>query len=89
MIFSPDSPASAVWQNVWCCRNRGSASLLGAQYQVEFIARVLSSHSGRPGAMRLHSIALIRAWAEAADFIVERVTMEQRGIFGVLVARKV
>jgi hypothetical protein len=56
--------------------------------QVEFIARVLTSHSGRPWAMRLRSIALISAWAKEAGFVVETVTMEQRGIFGVLVARK-
>jgi SAM-dependent methyltransferase len=56
--------------------------------QVEFIARVLTSHSGRPWAMRLRSIALISAWAQDAGFIVETVTMERRGIFGVLVARK-
>jgi SAM-dependent methyltransferase len=56
--------------------------------QVEFIARVLTSHSGRPWAMRLRSIALISAWARDAGFIVETVTMERRGIFGVLVARK-
>jgi SAM-dependent methyltransferase len=56
--------------------------------QVEFIARVLTSHSGRPWAMRLRPIALIRAWAEDAGFVVEAATMERRGIFGVLVARK-
>jgi SAM-dependent methyltransferase len=57
--------------------------------QVEFIARVLTSHSGRPWAMRLRPVALIRHWAEEAGFVVETVTMERRGIFGVLVARKV
>jgi SAM-dependent methyltransferase len=56
--------------------------------QVEFIARVLTSHSGRPWAMRLRSIELISTWARDAGFIVETVTMERRGIFGVLVARK-
>jgi hypothetical protein len=56
--------------------------------QVEFIARVLTSHSGRPWAMRLRSVALISAWARDAGFVVETVTMERRGIFGVLVARK-
>jgi SAM-dependent methyltransferase len=56
--------------------------------QVEFIARVLNSHSGRPWAMRLRSVALISAWARDARFVVETVTMEPRGIFGVLVARK-
>jgi SAM-dependent methyltransferase len=56
--------------------------------QVEFIARVLTSHSGRPWAMRLRSVDLVSAWARDAGFIVESVTMERRGIFGVLVARK-
>jgi SAM-dependent methyltransferase len=56
--------------------------------QIEFIARVLTTHSGRPWAMRLRSIALIRTWAQDAGFIVESVTMERRGIFGVLVTRK-
>lgn len=56
--------------------------------QVEFIARVLTSHSGRPWAMRLRPVALISAWARDAGFVVETVTMEARGIFGVLVARK-
>lgn len=56
--------------------------------QVEFIARVLTSHSGRPWAMRLRSVELISAWAEAAGFTVDSVTMEWNGIFGVLVAHK-
>jgi SAM-dependent methyltransferase len=56
--------------------------------QVEFIARVLTSHSGRPWAMRLRSVDLVSIWARDAGFIVESVTMERRGIFGVLVARK-
>jgi SAM-dependent methyltransferase len=56
--------------------------------QLEFIARVLTSHSGRPWAMRLRSIDLISAWAKTAGFIVETVTKEPRDIFGVLVARK-
>jgi SAM-dependent methyltransferase len=56
--------------------------------QLEFIARVLTSHSGRPWAMRLRSIQLISAWAQAAGFSVETVTQEPRDIFGVLVARK-
>jgi SAM-dependent methyltransferase len=56
--------------------------------QVEFIARVLTTHSGRPWAMRLRSIDLMSAWAQEAGFTVETVSMERRGIFGVLVARK-
>lgn len=56
--------------------------------QVEFIARVLTSHSGRPWAMRLRSTELISAWTQAAGFAVDSVTMEWHGIFGVLVAHK-
>jgi len=56
--------------------------------QLELIARVLTSHSGRPWAMRLRPIGLITAWARTAGFAVETVKREPRGIFGVLVARK-
>jgi SAM-dependent methyltransferase len=56
--------------------------------QVEFIARVLTTHSGRPWAMRLRSVALISAWAQDAGFVIETVTMERQGIFGVRVGRK-
>ena len=56
--------------------------------QVEFIARVLTSHTGRPWAMRLRPIELTRSWLEAAGFAVESLEMEPKGIFGVLVAQK-
>lgn len=56
--------------------------------QLELIARVLTSHSGRPWAMRLRSAGLITAWVRGAGFEVETVKREPRGIFGVLVARK-
>lgn len=56
--------------------------------QAELIARVLVSHTGRTWAMRLRPITLTRAWLEAAGLVVERLTFEDRGIFGVLVARK-
>jgi SAM-dependent methyltransferase len=56
--------------------------------QVEFIARVLTSHSGRPWAMRLRSVELISTWAKDAGFVIDTVSMEARGIFGVLLAHK-
>lgn len=56
--------------------------------QLEFIARVLTSHTGRPWAMRLRSVALLTAWAEAAGFSVVDLAMEPLGIFGVLTLRK-
>ncbi len=56
--------------------------------QLEFIARVLPSHTGKPWIMRLRAEATTRAWVEAAGFVNLRVTMEPQGIFGVLGADK-
>lgn len=56
--------------------------------QLEFIARVLTTHTGRPWAMRLRSVELVCAWVREAGLSVESVAMEELGIFGVLVARK-
>jgi SAM-dependent methyltransferase len=56
--------------------------------QLEFIARVLTTHTGRPWAMRLRSVELVCAWAREAGLCVESVAMEEFGIFGVVVARK-
>lgn len=57
--------------------------------QVEFIARVPRSHTGKPWAMRLRPLSLTRAWLAEAGFTIERVSMEGRGIFGVMEARRV
>lgn len=54
--------------------------------QLEFIARVLKSHTGRPWVMRLRPWETTRAWAEAAGFKVRSVEMDKQGIFGVVVA---
>jgi len=54
--------------------------------QVEFIARVLKSHTGAPWVMRLRPWEQTQAWAEAAGFKVRAKTMERQGIFGVVVA---
>ena len=56
--------------------------------QVEFIARVLKSHTGEPWAMRLRPLDLTRRWLEESGMVVERVKMEKMGIFGVIKARK-
>ena len=56
--------------------------------QLEFIARVLTSHTGEPWAMRLRPLALTRRWLEEAGFIAGRPVFEERGIFGVIVARR-
>jgi SAM-dependent methyltransferase len=70
---------------------RGGRLILTVQPQhpqLEFIARVLTTHTGRPWAMRLRSVELVCAWAREAGLSVESVAMEELGIFGVLVARK-
>lgn len=54
--------------------------------QLEFIARVLTSHTGAPWVMRIRSWRQSREWAEAAGFEIRSLTMDSRGIFGVVVA---
>lgn len=56
--------------------------------QLEFIARVLRSHTGKPWAMRLRTLDITRRWAVDAGFRVESVTMEPSHIFGVMVATR-
>jgi hypothetical protein len=54
--------------------------------QIEFIARVLKSHTGDLWVMRLRPWEKTRAWVEAAGFRVRSVTMDRQSIFGVVVA---
>ncbi len=54
--------------------------------QIEFIARVLKSHTGAPWVMRLRPWEKTRSWAEAAGFKIRSVSMERQGIFGVVIA---
>lgn len=54
--------------------------------QLEFIARVLNSHTGLPWIMRLRPWSQTRQWAEKAGFKVRSLTMDSQGIFGVAVA---
>ena len=54
--------------------------------QLEFIARVLTSHTGEPWIMRLRPWSQTREWAEKAGFSVRSLTMDSQRIFGVAVA---
>ena len=54
--------------------------------QLEFIARVLKSHTGKPWVMHLRPWETTRAWAEAAGFTICCVKMEPQRIFGVVIA---
>jgi SAM-dependent methyltransferase len=54
--------------------------------QIEFIARVLRSHTGRPWVMTLRPWEQTRQWAEAAGFKVRSFEMEKQNIFGVVTA---
>lgn len=56
--------------------------------QLEMIARVLPSHTGRPWVMRLRPWELTRQWAEQAGFNNFQVHMEPNQIFGVVTAQK-
>jgi hypothetical protein len=54
--------------------------------QIEFIARVLKSHTGRPWVMTLRPWEQTRQWAEAAGFKICSIEMERQNIFGVVTA---
>jgi len=56
--------------------------------QLEFIARVLKSHTGQPWAMRIRPVEQTWDWLKQAGFRVVSQTMETTGIFGVIVAEK-
>lgn len=56
--------------------------------QLELIARVLNSHTGKPWAMRLRSYELTQTWAIAAGFKGLQTQMDSFGIFGVVQAYK-
>lgn len=55
--------------------------------QLEFIARVLPSHTGKRWVMRLRDLDVTKAWLAEAGFMVDSVVMEPLGIFGVAKAR--
>jgi hypothetical protein len=54
--------------------------------QLEFIARVLTSHTGEPWIMRLRPWSQTREWAEKGGFRVRSLIMDSQKIFGVAVA---
>jgi hypothetical protein len=54
--------------------------------QLEFIARVLKSHTGEPWVMRLRPWSQTREWAEKAGFRIRSLTMDSQKIFGVALA---
>ena len=56
--------------------------------QLELIARVLNSHTGKPWVMRLRSFELTKEWASAAGFKDFEIQMDSFGIFGVVKAGK-
>lgn len=56
--------------------------------QLEFIARTLTSHTGRAWAMRLRSVDLVTQWAAEAGLELQGCEMEPRGIFGVAKFRR-
>ena len=90
-IIEDDALVEAHFRQVARILAPGGTLLLTVQPdhpQVEFIARVLRSHTGKRWAMRLRPLDLTRRWLEEAGFVVEDVTMERLGIFGVLRARK-
>ena len=56
--------------------------------QLELIARTLNAHTGKPWVMRLRSLDLTTAWAQAAGFSILQVEMDSVGIFGVVAAKR-
>lgn len=57
--------------------------------QLEFIARALTSNTGKPWVMRLRSLELFQTWLHEADLRYVSHQMEEHGIFGVVRAVKV
>ena len=56
--------------------------------QLEFIARTLKTHTGRPWAMRLRNKDLITEWLNNAGFEIRSIKMETTGIFGIITAQQ-
>lgn len=56
--------------------------------QLEFIARVLPSHTHKPWVMRLRDCELTKGWVESAGFSIENKIMEAQNIFGVVTATR-
>jgi 2-polyprenyl-3-methyl-5-hydroxy-6-metoxy-1,4-benzoquinol methylase len=91
-IIDDDRLVKACLLNAARCLDSGSVLVFTIQPhhpQLEFIARTLTSHTGKPWVMRLRSLELFQAWMKEAR--LQRVShrMEKHGIFGVVVAVKV
>jgi SAM-dependent methyltransferase len=52
--------------------------------QLEFIARTLASHTGKPWVMRLRSLPLFQSWMNEAGLGYVSHRLEKHGIFGVV-----
>jgi len=90
-IIEDDSLVRNCLLNAARCLNPGSTLIFTTQPhhpQLEFIARTLTSHTGRPWVMRLRSLELLKRWVEDAGLQLTSHSMEPYGIFGVAEAVK-
>jgi SAM-dependent methyltransferase len=91
-IIDDDRLVKACLLNAARCLDSGSVLVFTIQPhhpQLEFIARTLISHTGKPWVMRLRSLELFQAWMKEAGLQQVSHRMEKHGIFGVVVAIKV
>lgn len=90
-IVPDDNTVSRHFRQVARILNPGGRLIVTIQPnhpQLEFIARVLKSHTGKPWAMRLRPVEQTWGWLKQAGFRVVSQSMEETGIFGVIVAEK-
>ena len=90
-IIEADAPVRGHFEQIARILKPGGELIVTLQPdhpQLEFMARVLTTHTGAPWAMRLRPVALIQRWAEAAGFAPVAVEMEPTGIFGVMRLRR-
>jgi SAM-dependent methyltransferase len=90
-IIDDDRLVKACLLDAARCLAPGSALVFTIQPhhpQLEFIARTLTSHTGRPWVMRLRSLELFQSWLEEAGLRYVSHRMERYGIFGVVEAVK-
>jgi phosphatidylglycerophosphate synthase/SAM-dependent methyltransferase len=91
-IIDDDRLVKACMLNAARCLDPGSVLVFTIQPhhpQLEFIARTLTSHTGKPWVMRLRSLELYRAWMKEANLQYVSHRMEKHGIFGVVEAIKI
>jgi ubiquinone/menaquinone biosynthesis C-methylase UbiE len=90
-IIDDDRLVKTCLLNAARCLDPGSVMVFTIQPhhpQLEFIARTLTSHTGKPWVMRLRSLELFQAWMKEARLQYVSHRMEKHGIFGVVVAVK-